>query len=77
MAPREEEAPRLPDVFCERCGRMCDAQEVQTCPSCKKKFCSFCTYRIGSRDYCSRGCGDVFFFGGEIADEDEEEEPEE
>lgn len=48
---------------------MCEPIELQTCPVCKRQFCTFCVYRIGSRSYCSRPCGDSFFFGGEV-DED-------
>lgn len=61
MAPKAEERP--PDVLCQRCERMCEPQEVQTCPACERVFCHFCEYRVGSRSYCSRACGDSFFFG--------------
>ena len=28
---------------------------------------NYCTYRIGSRSYCSRPFGDSFFFGGDAS----------
>ncbi len=68
----EEEATGEGPV-CSRCGRVCDLPELQECPICKHLFCGFCTYRIGARAYCSRACGDSFFFAGEV-DEDESSE---
>lgn len=53
---------------CDRCGRLCEPLEVDICPICKKNFCIYCVYRVGSRNYCSRACGDAFFFG---TDDDE------
>jgi hypothetical protein len=53
---------------CDRCGRLCEPLEVDVCPICKKNFCIYCVYRVGSRNYCSRSCGDAFFFG---TDDDE------
>ena len=61
---RDKERDRSLDVTCERCDRQFDPAEVQTCGICKKPFCRGCSYRIGSADYCSRGCGDAYFFGG-------------
>ncbi len=64
MAAREDQGPETTDLICCRCERLCDPIDVETCPVCKQLFCTFCTYRIGSRSYCSRACGDSFFFGG-------------
>ncbi len=60
--------------LCERCERICEPAELSPCPICGKVFCLYCAYRIGSRSYCSRPCGDSFFFGGEVDDEDLPEE---
>ncbi len=62
--------------LCDRCGRICEPAELDRCPVCKKAFCTYCSYRIGSRNYCSRPCGDSFFFGGD-GDVDDEDIPEE
>jgi len=56
---------------CERCGRDCEAIEVEVCPICKKRFCLHCVHRVGSNRYCSRACGETFYYGG--LEEEEEE----
>ncbi len=61
---------------CSRCERICEPAELDRCPVCGKSFCTYCAYRIGSRTYCSRPCGDSFFFGGD-GDVDDEDLPEE
>lgn len=61
-------------LICSKCERLCDPPEIQKCVNCNKKFCNFCTYRLGGKDYCSRSCGEVFFFGGDFADDDVPEE---
>ncbi len=61
-------------VLCDRCGRYCEPLEIEVCPICKKNFCMYCVYRVGSRNYCSRPCGDSYFFGG---DDDMENMPDE
>ena len=50
---------------CEKCGRMCEPLEMDTCPVCKRGFCLYCAHRFGARNYCSRGCGEYFFFGAD------------
>jgi len=67
--PHIEEAEAASAPMCSRCGRMCEPVELEVCPICRRRFCNFCTYRVGSRSYCSRPCGDSYFFGGEV-DED-------
>ncbi len=49
--------------LCCRCGRDCDPIELQICPSCHKKYCVFCVFRMGGAEYCSRPCGERLFFG--------------
>jgi hypothetical protein len=67
---------------CDICGRHCEAEEnawgeqridLQICTLCGKKFCSFCVYRIGGKEYCSRPCGSRYFFGGDDDDESPDE----
>jgi len=62
------------DDVCGRCGRLCEPAELQKCPVCGRRYCAWCVYRVGSRSYCSRPCGDSFFFGGEVDDEEIPEE---
>ena len=59
---------------CSRCERICEPAELDLCPVCGRTYCLYCAYRIGSRTYCSRPCGDSFFFGGDVDDEDLPEE---
>ena len=54
--------------------RLCEPAELQKCPVCGRRYCAWCVYRVGSRSYCSRPCGDSFFFGGEVDDEEIPEE---
>jgi len=74
MAREEPEEEKPKELICSRCERICDPIEVETCPSCLRLFCIYCNYRIGGRDYCSRGCGDGFFFGGDFGEDDAPEE---
>lgn len=59
---------------CKRCERICEPGELERCPVCGTVFCLYCVYRVGSRNYCSRPCGDSFFFGDA---DDDDEQPEE
>lgn len=63
----------LGDV-CKRCERICEPGELERCPVCGTVFCLYCVYRVGSRNYCSRPCGDSFFFGDADDDDDLPEE---
>lgn len=73
MTPEQDGEGARGDV-CSRCERICEPAELQKCPVCNRTFCLYCVYRIGSRSYCSRPCGDSFFFGGDVDDEDLPEE---
>ena len=73
MSLLEDEGEAPVDV-CGRCGRMCEPAELQLCPVCGKPYCPYCVYRVGSRNYCSRPCGDSFFFGSDVDDEELPEE---
>ena len=58
-------------VICGNCERLCEPNELRECPICRRPFCWSCFFRIGSRDYCGRACGEAYFFGP-----DDESEPE-
>jgi hypothetical protein len=71
MAEIEEETPL--DALCEKCERLVTAAELQECPVCKRKYCTYCVYRLGSQNYCSRACADIYFFGGEMDGDSDDE----
>lgn len=73
MTPLDDDEGARSDV-CGRCERICEPAELQRCPVCGRTFCLYCSYRLGSRSYCSRPCGDSFFFGSDVDDEDLPEE---
>ena len=73
MVLEDEEEVSKGDV-CGRCGRICEPAEIEVCPVCRKPFCLYCVYRVGSRNYCSRPCGDSFFFGDAVDDDEVPEE---
>jgi len=73
MALLDDGESALGDV-CKRCERICEPGELEKCPVCGHIFCLYCVYRVGSRNYCSRACGDSFFFGDADDDEDLPEE---
>ena len=73
MALLDDGETAMGDV-CARCERICEPGELERCPVCGKVFCTYCVYRVGSRNYCSRPCGDSFFFGDADDDEDLPEE---
>ncbi|HYN41216.1 MAG TPA: hypothetical protein VE129_05535 [Thermoanaerobaculia bacterium] len=70
----ENEGESALGEVCGHCERICEPGELERCPVCRHIFCLYCTYRVGSRNYCSRPCGDSFFFGDADDDEDLPEE---
>jgi hypothetical protein len=75
----DDDQPVESQFACDMCGRVCEPEEnawgeirveLQICSQCNRKFCGFCTYRIGGKEYCSRTCGARYFFGGD-SDDDE------
>ncbi len=50
----------------ERTCKICGADEEETtlkrCIMCHKYFCEKCKYVKSGRNFCSRECGDYFFF---------------
>ena len=57
-------------MLCEKCGRLCEPLEMEHCAVCKRGFCVYCAFRFASRNFCSRACGELSFFGSD--DEAEE-----
>ena len=55
---------------CSRCQVSEEERRLQICPTCKKPFCHECTVIVGGKGFCTRGCGDYFFFGDGDDDED-------
>lgn len=60
------------DDICEICSVERGAAQLQRCKICHKTFCGDCAYSAPSGRFCSRECGDIFFFGidEEPSDED-------
>ena len=54
---------------CSRCQVGEEERRLQICPTCKKPFCHDCTFIVGGKGFCTKGCGDYFFFGD--GDDDE------
>lgn len=74
--PTLDDARPGASLTCERCGRFCEPLEIETCPICQKRFCLHCVQKVGSRRYCSRGCGETFFYGTDDDISGIEDEPE-
>jgi hypothetical protein len=47
------------------CGASEEERRTQKCPICFKRFCEECAVSVSGRTFCSRFCGEYFFFGGE------------
>lgn len=43
------------------------------CTMCRRSFCSSCGTRVGGATFCSKACGQSFFYGGGTDVEDREE----
>ncbi len=50
-------------VPCHRCLATEEEKRLEFCPTCRKPFCDDCTYVVGGKDFCCKGCGYFFFFG--------------
>jgi len=71
MAYDELEEPVESPLQCRVCERVTET-ELPKCPACARRFCDFCVFRVGGKEYCSRECGVRYFFASD--DEDELEE---
>ena len=56
---------RESELSCEMCGTQDEDRRTQKCPICFKRFCEDCAHHVSGRSFCSRFCGEYFFFGGE------------
>lgn len=59
-----------PELTCWRCDRICEPLEIAKCVTCHKMYCNYCVFTIGGKPYCSRPCGEAFFFGDPSGGED-------
>ena len=50
---------------CRTCERSEDEIRISKCSVCHKGFCDEHAYSLNGRQFCSRGCGEYFFFEGE------------
>ena len=48
-------------LVCRVCERVTEVENPK-CPNCARRFCDFCEFRVGGRQYCTRECGMRFFF---------------
>ena len=55
-----EDSPR-----CDLCGTSDEERRTWKCPICFKRFCRECGVLVSGREFCSRYCGEYFFFGGD------------
>jgi hypothetical protein len=53
------------ELGCELCGTSEGELRPQKCPICYKRYCEECGVNLSGRRFCSRFCGEYFFFGGE------------
>ena len=67
-----DDQPSVNPLVCEPCLRTCEV-ELPKCPGCGKRFCDFCVFRIGGKEYCGRSCGVRTFFGGGEDDDEADE----
>jgi hypothetical protein len=58
-------------TYCEMCGATSHWMHLGKCPMCHKYFCDSCRHTFGGKDFCSRHCGNEFFWGGEDGDVEE------
>jgi hypothetical protein len=61
----------MSDEVCEVCGLGKYSFSMKTCPMCKKRYCEGCEVRMGGNVFCSKNCGQMFFFSGEDGEVDE------
>ena len=48
---------------CDQCEGEEPERKVRKCPICHKYFCEEHTFTMSGVAFCSRGCGEFFFFG--------------
>ncbi len=58
---------------CSRCGETVPLAQLQRCPWCFRDFCPSCRFARGVTGFCSRGCGEAMFHGGDEEEGGEED----
>jgi hypothetical protein len=53
----------MEDASCFKCEEPDAEQALRKCPICHKHFCEQHVHRMNGVAFCSRGCGEYFFFG--------------
>jgi len=53
------------ELGCELCGISAEERRTQKCPICYKRYCEECACNLSGRSFCSKFCGEYFFFGGD------------
>jgi hypothetical protein len=53
------------ELACELCGISAEERRTQKCAICYKRYCEECAVKFSGRSFCSRFCGEYFFFGGD------------
>ncbi len=61
----------MSDEVCAICAIEREAAQLQRCKVCHRIFCGDCAFSGRSGRFCSRECGDIFFFGLEEEPTDE------
>jgi len=54
---------KVAQLLCPSCGRPLNAMRLQTCMICRSLFCLQCAVTGYGRDFCSKNCRAMFFFG--------------
>ncbi len=66
----------VPTATCQKCEQVVEKSSLARCPFCGRVVCRSCRVRFGAKEFCSRACWEVLFFGDAELGEDEETEPE-
>ena len=59
------ERTRAMDIKCWRCEATEPERTIKKCVICFKYYCNECQADRNGRTFCSKQCGDFFFFGDE------------
>ena len=74
MKQHEDEDEEVAYTFCQKCGEMFESSMLLACSFCSRHFCQSCNHRVAGKNYCSRNCWELMFFGD--AESEDEAEPE-
>ncbi|MFI5180533.1 MAG: hypothetical protein ACHQPI_03995 [Thermoanaerobaculia bacterium] len=68
MDPRKDPVELVTTAACKKCGEIVPEKQLRRCPWCFRDFCFNCRFARGAADYCSRGCAEAMFHGGDEED---------